>query len=230
MSDGMKEAMTKQYPDYDFVSLVHSFCDEEITKPNYRTINANSIKIAFMGSLNNSNFDAFSRFTEILDNFPGCHLTTFSGTPDAMFSEYGVSGTNVTHTSVGFDQVVEALKQHDVLFFPHGFEGGFKDIEYETIFPTRTIPYLLAGVPILAHSPTNAFLTKWLKSYDCAEVVESKARGELSMALRRLIESEARQKTVVDNAVTAVEQFHISNVASLLRTTINQTNESKCAE
>lgn len=228
MSDGMKVVMEKEYPDVRFMSLVHSFCEEVNSSSEYKPIPDRSLRIAFMGSLNSSNFDAFSRLKQVLDHFPECHLTTYSRSGKTEFAEFGATGPNVEHTSVEFDQVVDSLKKHDLLFLPHGFEGGFKPIEYETIFPTRTIPYLLAGVPILAHSPPNAFLTRWLKTYDCAEVVESKEKGELTKAVIRLIDSKSRQKTIVDNAKKAVEQFHISNVATLLRTTINRTN--KCAE
>ena len=128
----------------------------------------------------------------------------------------------MTHTKVGFDEVVDALKQHDLLFLPHGFEGGFNEIEYETIFPTRTIPYLLAGVPIVAHSPPNAFLTKWLRRHDCAEIVDTKKTEDLVGMVKRLISSPQRQSEIASNALVAAEQFQIASVVDLLKSSINE--------
>jgi len=142
MSEGMKDIMEGEYPNQEFVPLVHSF-HGEIPETSHSMKLNEKLDIAFMGNLNDSNKDAFGRIKCLLDKYPNCELTTYSGTPDAIFKELGVSGSRVHHTRVGFDEVVDALKKHDVLFLPHGFEGGMKEIEYATIFPTRTIPYLL---------------------------------------------------------------------------------------
>ena len=221
MSEGMQTVLTKRYPGVRFEPLVHSF-HGEIPQSNHRPIPDQSMKIGFMGNLNNSNLDAFSRFKHILEAFPDCQLTTYSGAADSLFREAGVSGKNVTHTKVGFDEVVDALKQHDLLFLPHGFEGGFNEIEYETIFPTRTIPYLLAGVPIVAHSPPNAFLTKWLRRHDCAEIVDTKKTEDLVGTVQRLISSPQRQSEIASNALVAAEQFQIASVVDLLKSSINE--------
>jgi len=44
-------------------------------------------------------------------------------------------------------------------------------------------------------------------------------------AVETLIHSSKRQETIVRNALRAASQFHISNVASHLRTLINETND-----
>jgi len=165
-----------------------------------------------------------------LDEFSECQFTMYSGTPASQFRNVGIEGPNIVHTRVGFDEVVDAMKRHDLLFLPHGFEGGINDIEYATIFPTRTIPYLLAGVPILAHSPPNAFLTRWLQAHDCAEVVDTTDKDDLINALTGLIRSPDRQRTIASNALDAARQFRISKVSSILKTTINQTNQVTCVE
>lgn len=224
MSDGMKEVMEREYPNERFVSLVHSF-HGQIPESQHSMMLTRNLKIAFIGNLNDSNKDAFGRVKWLLDEFPDCELTTYSGTPDAVFLSAGISGSRVTHTRVGFDDLVDALKKHDILFLPHGFEGGMNDIEYATIFPTRTIPYLLAGVPIVAHSPPRAFLTKWLRKHDCAEIVETKEREDLVRAIENLIQSSDRQKMIIRNALEAARQFHISKVSEALCTVINGTND-----
>jgi hypothetical protein len=129
----------------------------------------------------------------------------------------GIAGEQIRIRQVPYDLVIGALRQHDVLLLPHGFDGGYSEAEYATIFPTRTISYVVAGIPILAHSPPHAFLTQWLKENDCAEVVDEKSTMRISLALDRLIADEARRAQLVQNGYVAAQQFRAAAVTQILR-------------
>ena len=58
---------------------------------------------------------------------------------------------------------VAELRQYDVVVLTHGFNGAYGDVEYRTIFPTRAIPMLLSGRPMLVHSPPGAYLTEFFR-------------------------------------------------------------------
>ena len=62
------------------------------------------------------------------------------------------------------DEVLARLGQADVLFLPHGLTGSWAAEEYRTIFPTKTIEYLISGRPILAHTPPDRFLTRFSRA------------------------------------------------------------------
>ena len=60
-------------------------------------------------------------------------------------------------------------------FTPHGFAGPLVPEEYLTIFPTKTIDYLLSQRPILAHMPADSFIAEFYRRHDCALVVDEPA-------------------------------------------------------
>ncbi len=220
MSDGMTEFLESKYPGVNFVSLVHTFNEPIQTSP-VPPSPSDALRVAFMGSLNGSNSDAMSRINGILKTRNEIAFTTYSRAGKKEFGKLGIGGDQVTHTSVAYDEVTHALRQHDILFLPHGFEGVLNEVEYATIFPTRTIPYLLSGRPIIAHSPPNSFLTKWLRKNDCAEIVDVPTEDALVTAFEKLLKSPERQKQLVDNALKAVQQFKAENVANELRSILN---------
>ncbi|MFN7771257.1 MAG: glycosyltransferase [Planctomycetota bacterium] len=220
MSEGMREVLSAKHPQIEFVPLVHTFEDRSApleVPPTPRW----PLNVAFMGSVNDSNRDALSRLSVLMKRYPETMVTTYSGNPPEDFTRLGIAGPRVQHTSVAFNEVVSALRKHDVLFFPHGFQGGLSEIEYRTIFPTRTTPYLLSGVPIVAHTPRGAFLTRWLRKHDCAEVVDDPDKEALIAAFERLAGNPERCRVLSTNAQKAAEEFFAPRVADLLRRRLN---------
>jgi glycosyltransferase involved in cell wall biosynthesis len=91
------------------------------------------------------------------------------------------------------------------------------DAEYQTIFPTKTIEYLICGRPILAHTPPNCFLTRFLQQWDCALIVEEPTVDAVVAAIARLRSDKALRDRLVGNALKAAEQFQAEHVAAHLR-------------
>lgn len=59
----------------------------------------------------------------------------------------------------------------DSRILPHDFAGCRSPEEYRTIFPTKTIEYLIYGRHILGHSPPDCFLTRFLQKTQCGLIV-----------------------------------------------------------
>ena len=93
--------------------------------------------------------------------------------------------------------------------------------EFRTIFPTKTIEYLISGRPILAHSPADAFLTKFLVENDCALVVD---RPDVDAFARRSSGCGATPPCGAGSCGTALQtarQFQAANVAAEFRKWVN---------
>ncbi|MBK9108459.1 MAG: hypothetical protein IPM92_08830 [Saprospiraceae bacterium] len=118
------------------------------------------------------------------------------------------------------EEVNGILQNYDICILTHGFTGDYNEIEYQTIFPTRTIPLLLSGKPILAHSPPHTFLTKFLKDRDCAEVVEVPDETVILQSLNRLVQDSKRIEVLMNNQKEAAEYFYGPKVVKSLKLAI----------
>ncbi len=221
MSEGMQTEWQKLYPTDRFEPLVHTF-DGVI--PEFEPpppINPERFRLGYLGSVNDANLDALCRFCRIVHRSPNLELDIYSGVPHWFLEKVGVLGPRTRHEQPADDELQAKLRENDVLFLPHGLTGGLSPIEYRTIFPTRTIPYLISGRPILAHSPKDSFLTDWLRRHDCAEVVDEPDEEALHAAVVRLCNDAQRREELVQNALEAARQFHAPRVVDELKRTIN---------
>jgi glycosyltransferase involved in cell wall biosynthesis len=226
MSSGMQRGWERVYPAVKFVPLTHSNCDPV---PDYAPApewSANKIRLGFLGSINDSNLDALGRIRELIRTSPDVELNIYSNAKSWFLDKVGLSGERVTASSPSDEELISKLQTNDVLVLPHGFEGGLAPIEYETIFPTRTVPYLLSLRPILAHSPGHSFLNHWLREHDCAEIVDVKDVSALRAKLEWLRQNPGRREELVRNALRAVRQFDAAAVARHFRLQVNPVLES----
>jgi glycosyltransferase involved in cell wall biosynthesis len=223
MSDGMKEAWQSIYPGVEFHSLVHTFDGPVTPFEPLPPIDASRIRLGYMGSINQANLDALKRICELVKVTKDLELTLYSSAPDWHLQSEGLVGERIRRQQPSDDELITSLRNNDILVLPHGLSGGLAPIEYQTIFPTRTIPYLLAGRPILAHSAPGSFLSRWLKERDCAELVEVADTNALRAAVDRLCRDQRRREELVRNALTAAEQFRADRVVNNLKRIMNRT-------
>ncbi len=180
-----------------------------------------SASVGFLGSINESNLEALGRIRELVRMSPDLVLNIYSNAKPWYLDKVGLSGERVTACSPSDEELLSKLQTNDVLILPHGFEGGAARIEYETIFPTRTIPYLLSLRPILAHSPSHSFLNHWLREHDCAEIVDVKDVSVLRAKLDWLRQKPGRREQLIKNALVAVREFDAARVARRFREQVN---------
>jgi len=120
------------------------------------------------------------------------------------------------------DEVQPYLREADIVVLPHGLSGGLSPEEYRTIFPTKTIQYLLRGRPILAHVPRSCYLTRFLNEHRCALVVDEPSVPALLTAIERLRSDAKLRADLVRNALGAVEMFRAPRIAALLRSRLER--------
>ncbi|WP_235299286.1 glycosyltransferase family protein [Portibacter marinus] len=221
MSDGMKQFYDKQYPQLESHTLRHGF---PLPPPPKNTYSSNSDKTTFVftGSLNESCRDASVRLMKALIKSPTNEIHIYSGNPKARFSDLGILGENVIyHGFIELDRLYGQLPKYDIMLLPHGFDGERTTVEYETIFPTRTIPLLRSGKPILAHSPKDVFLTSFLNENECALNVTVKSEAEILDAVEKLRTDKMYVDELVSNALKTSEMFEIDRIASRLKILID---------
>lgn len=222
MSDGLTQYYANKYNDAKFNTLRHPF-DINISEIEIAKTNSNGpFTFAYTGSLNESCRDASIRICKAISMKANCKLIVFgqrnlndlinAGIPSEYMQSFGFLEKEV------FDQ---QLKMCDFMILAHGFRGTLSDVEYDTIFPTRTVPLLYCGKPIVAHASATSFLGIWIKQNNCGYLISSEDQDKISSAIDVLIYDIELQKTLVSNAKKMSLLFDSNIVSNELLTLIN---------
>ena len=117
-------------------------------------------------------------------------------------------------------ELLRRLSEADILFLLHGFTGSFSPEEYQTIFPTKTIEYLISGRPILAHTSPGCFLTRFCgrtSAFDRRHARSRRAPGGRGTVTRGLPVA----MSPGGDALRTARQFQATEVAAELRRWLN---------
>ncbi len=215
MSEGMVELYRERYPEVRCSALRHSF-NEDIPEFASPPPPATPVRFVISGNVNASCAEAATRVSAAIAQIDS-RLTLLSGTPKGYLKELGLLRAGVHCETVSRDLLLSRLSEADIVILAHGFTGTMSEEEYRTIFPTKTIEYLICGRPILAHTPPGSYLTRFLRTHQCALVVETPDAEAILLAVRRLREDAALRASLVRNALRTAKLFHASVVASELR-------------
>lgn len=134
--------------------------------------------------------------------------------------EFGIlqSTTKVAFESDG-KRLVTALAESDLLYLPLAFESG-EAVARESLrlaFPTKTLDYLQAGVPILVHCPSDYEVFRFLEQHSAAWLLADGADEALDKWLVRWTLEEMAPASP-ESVSAAIEEFSPArNFGSLRR-------------
>ncbi len=228
MSEGMGRYYNKKYNWDKFVPLTHSF-DEypEGVKPT-EWQQKKKWKLVLIGNFNYSNLDATRFLFDALKDSDEYEIVLCTKVPTPVLESKGLNMKNVTN--LGFvpdDDLFPTLQKNDIAVVTHGFGGKLEEVEYETIFPTRTIPLLLSGKPLLVLSPGNAYYSEFIRNRNCGELVEEKDKALLMKALGNISRNPQRHNELVANASKAAETFYGKTVIQTFKRKIRETRAAE---
>jgi glycosyltransferase involved in cell wall biosynthesis len=224
MSEGMARLYRRNYPNLHHCSpLLHSFNE---SLPTYASPPApgDPVQLAFCGTINDSCLEAMRRLSQAVLELPNTHLRILSGSSVSLLGDLNGAQDRVVAGPVSRDELLNHLRAADFVLLPHGFTGRLSAEEYETIFPTKTIEYLICGRPILAHAPANSYLSAFLRENDCALLVTDPDPAALRDAVQQLCADPALRDRLVRNALAAASQFQAPTVAGALRTVVQENS------
>lgn len=220
MSKGMQRFYEEKYQLDKFVPLVHTF-DAYPPAESLSGLPGTDkalYQLVAIGNFNESNIEATSRFLRAIKANDRYELNVYTHVPEVLLRQRGLD-TSAFHLR-GFvkpEEVHDVLQQYDICVLTHGFSGGYGEVEYRTIFPTRTIPMLLSGKPIFAHSPPNSFLNDFISENRCASLVDEASESSIIDTLDHLSGSLEQQEKLVQAARKTAEQFYGPNVVQTLK-------------
>jgi len=227
MSKGMQAFYGEKYKLGKFVPLVHTFAEfppaEQLT--GAPGTDKELYKLVAIGNFNESNLDATRRLIAAIKDKPKYQLHLFTHVPLVLLRSRGIDTDAIVYEGFAPDDVFQArLQEFDIAVLTHGFTGGYGEIEYRTIFPTRTIPLLLSGKPLFAHSPAGSFLNDFIVENECAELVDIPEEAAIIKVLDRIADSVARQEELISAARKTAEQFHGPKVVADWKKQLNKVH------
>jgi glycosyltransferase involved in cell wall biosynthesis len=229
MSKGMQRFYEEKYRLPRVIPLVHTFNDfpAENTLSGIPGSGKKQYKLVAIGNFNESNMEATIRFARAVGHDNRFTLSLYTHVPKLLLQKRGLDTRLIEHKGfVSPDQVHQILQHYDIAVLTHGFTGGYGEVEYRTIFPTRTIPLLLSGKPIIAHSPAGSFLNDFIRENQCAALVDQAEAHAIIRGLERIIDDEEYQQVLVDNARLAAQQFYGPEVVQNLKNVLQHSKKA----
>ena len=214
MSEGMKDLYQKKY-NIDTIPLLHSF-SEEVVENQFDNGNVEK-SIFWGGSIYTINKETVKRVHNVCKELDYV-LNVSAANTMRRLNDLGFENKNI--------KVLPFLSREDylakvgnqkalLLSIDWPDESAVHKDELGTIFPTKTIEYLISGRPILVHCPEDYFLAKFFKDHQCGIVLTDRNPKKIKEQVEAVFNDEKRLKEMVSNAYKASKQFHISSVKNI---------------
>jgi glycosyltransferase involved in cell wall biosynthesis len=191
--------------DREFDILPHCVPGETVV-PDRMTVRTKppgaEILVLYTGSTSQGmNLDALKGFVACIDNLPANYKIKMLTAADAEgCRRLGIYHDRIEYAWVSVAESRRLVRECDVLFLPLSFKNCRAD-EVRTVFATKTLDYLVSGIPILAYSPPDSFHSTSARANGWAHVVDEDNPELLARGIRELAENSAIRQRVVDCAL-----------------------------
>lgn len=218
MSDAMRDEYRELYPQLKVKTLPHPFVinDERPSEPDY---SERPIRLLFSGGVNESNANALGNIIRATRDYPNRYELHLCSRQDkvTLRKRFGALGNIHCHGFVNDTKLIELSRKAHVFLLPHGLYGNIADIEYRTIFPTKTITYMLANRPIFAHIPLRSGIDRYLTKNQVAYVEHDSDPTRLRRGLDEIVSNQGLRIKLAQNCVQALKRFDAAFVAQSFR-------------
>ena len=223
ISEGLTNYYRKKYPGLSFSTLTHSY-SEKLPNINISTEKITEVDIGFCGTINHTCEDSLLRILEAVNNRSNTKISLYGSTPNSKLEKYDFNSRKFNYHILSRYNLSKELQNKDILVLPHMFVDSKYNLERETIFPTKTIDYLLSGVPILAHVPKNCFLWEFINKHKFALLIDEPKVSKIEEGMDEIVSSFNLRKELVSNAFETAKLFRSDAVINKFYKIINWDN------
>jgi len=214
MSEGMKNLYKEKY-NVETISLLHSF-SEEVEEKEFNNNNIEK-SIFWGGNIYSINKETVKRIHLACRDLDYTLTLSAANTYDIL-NNLGFVNNNIKILPfLSREDYITILENQKALLLSIDWpeESAVHKDELGTIFPTKTIEYLISGRPIIVHCPEEYFLAKFFKKHKCGIVLTDRNPQSIKEQIEAVFSDEKKLQEMVKNAYKASKQFHISNVKSV---------------
>jgi glycosyltransferase involved in cell wall biosynthesis len=149
--------------------------------------------IGFSGAIYGNNRQQLIELVGIVQCNPRLKLKIWT---DASIEELRRSGICGDRVEFGYEsnheRLLTQLSECDLLYLPLAFfDSSSVTIEsLQYAFPTKSLDYLVSGVPILVHCPANFELSRFFAGHNCGYVLNDKEPSAVAGWLNKWLDDE----------------------------------------
>ena len=155
--------------------------------------------IGFCGSLYWANSDNFKILVKALSGLTNFRLVIFGSQSIKSIKNLGIDTKKVSQKFIpDIAELQNSLMKCDILFMPFTFNLKYKMFMLNA-FPTKIHNYLFSSRPILAHCPSESYITRFFKKNSGALIVNDNSEIKLREGIIKIINDKSLQKDLIKN-------------------------------
>lgn len=219
---------------YGIISMVLPHCIELPEEPPNRDYiprkEQDIVSIVFTGDIYKTNVDAIKNMVDAMNSLPDNYRLILCTPADVGdLKQYGIGETH--KVEIRFvetrDKVLSLQREADILFLPLAFNSIVPLMELATIFPTKTVEYMISGNPILVHAPSGYYVCRYAMEAGWGFVVDNPDPGSLREAVSLLVRDAELRRRLIHNAWQTAAIYDGVSVSRKLRQYLSCDVESK---
>ncbi len=184
-----------------------------------RTVNPDEIRIVYTGAIYHANANALRNLIGAIEQLkrPEISLHIYTSQSPEILAYHNLRGPIVLHSHVPPEQACRIQSNADILFLPLAFDSEIPEV-IRTSAPGKMGEYLASGRPILAHVPSDSFVSWYFRTHGCGLVVDRNDVAALGQAVRQILDDrELGQAFAAKACVRAKTDFslHVAQQAFL---------------
>jgi glycosyltransferase involved in cell wall biosynthesis len=184
--------------------------------------------ILYTGSTSHAmNLDALREFVKAVDLLPSNYqVRMLVGDNIDWYRANGIYRQRIKYGWVSVQESERLVRTADVLFLPLSFKNC-SAAEVKTVFATKTLSYLTAGVPILVFSPPDSFHSLSAGETGWGYVVQTEDTHLLADKLQELANNPILREQTVRNAVEESQRRDPRRWAKSIEREVSRLSETR---
>jgi glycosyltransferase involved in cell wall biosynthesis len=185
-----------------------------------KTLSNKSYKIiAYSGSIYpQMNLDSLQRLIQAASTIKeyDIRIIFFTSVSKEVLAKWNLLNSKVEVKFVSTPELLSLLDEADILFLPLAFTNC-DYLEVQTVFPTKTLEYLLAQTPILVHAPKGSYLADYASAKNFGYVVDRPDVSQLREGILRLLKDDNLRSQLISGAKKAASERDSRCVVNILK-------------
>jgi glycosyltransferase involved in cell wall biosynthesis len=232
ISEAMSEEYLKRY-NKEFI-VFHNPIEIDSWLPYCKTdlnVDLNKVSVLYSGRIGFGITDSLYEVAEAIEKLTldGTNIKFHIQTPsndNEILNRLKKNKSVKINPFAEYSQLPRIFSQADILIIPIDFdEYGSNYLKFS--IPTKLSEYMISGTPILAYSPVESAVYKFLEKNECGYCVSHSESDGIMKALKYLINNKSYRETISHNSIEiAKTKFDAEKVRSQFRELLTDISKS----